>query len=280
MIRDLPESLSGAIGSAVLLLLFTSAGYGQEENVDEDRMIRDAGNPITSILNLPVQDNINFGIGEYERTMHLIKIQPVRLAIQAGRLYKIRSRSIIPLIYAPDIKRPAGGVFGLGDIVLTGFFSPNRLERNIWGVGPVLSLPTATASALGSGKWSAGASAALITQRRHWLAGFIAFNIWSFAGADDRPEVNRFQIDPLFRYHIGRRWMFVSSPTIVADWTAPEGEEWLVPLGGGIGRVWLAGGHGWSIEVQVFYNVVYPDTYPFPDWTMRFQVQFIGIKRK
>ena len=243
-----------------LLLILASAVHGQEENVDDDRMIKDAGNPITSVLNLPVQDNVSFGIGEYERTMHLIKIQPVRLAFQAGRPFKIRSRSIIPLIYAPDINSPTGGVFGLGDIILTGFFSPNKLGRYIWGVGPVLALPTATDKVLGSGKWSAGVSVALIAQRRQWLAGFIAFNIWSFAGDDDRPEVNRMQIDPLFRYHLGSRWMLVSSPTIVADRTAPEGERWLVPLGGGIGKVWFAGGHGWSVEVQAFYNVVHPDT--------------------
>jgi hypothetical protein len=214
-----------------------------------------------------VQDNVSFGIGEYERTMHLIKIQPVRLEFNTGRPFKIRSRSIIPLKYIPDIKSPTGSVFGLGDIILTGFFSPSRLGRYIWGLGPVLSLPTATDEVLGSGKWSAGASVVLVTQRKRWLAGFIAFNIWSFAGAGDRPDVNVMQIDPIFRYHLGNRWMLVSSPTIVADWTAPEGEEWLV------------GGQGWSVEVQAFYNAVHPDTYPFPDWTMLFQVQFIGIRR-
>ena len=280
MIRPLKKISSGILGLTILLLLFASAGHGQEEKVDDDRMVKDAGNPITSVLNLPVQDNVRFGIGEYDRTMHLIKIQPVRLAFQTGRLYKIRSRSIIPLIYAPDITKPTGGVFGLGDIILTGFFSPNRLGRYIWGVGPVISLPTATDKVLGSGKWSAGASVALITQRKHWLAGFMAFNIWSFAGAEDRPEVNRMLIDLLFRYHLGHRWMLVSSPSITADWTAPEGERWLVPLGGGIGRIWLMGGHGWSFEVQAFYNVIHPDSYSFPDWSMRFQVQFVRIGKK
>jgi hypothetical protein len=265
---------------ASLILLVASACPGQEGEPDDDAMIKDSGNPITSVLNLPVQDNVSFGIGEYERTAHLIKIQPIRLTVRTGRVYRIRSRSIIPFAYIPDVNSPTGGTFGLGDIVLTGYFSPHRLGKHIWGIGPVLSLPTATDEKLGSGKWSAGASAVLLTQRKHWLTGFILLNIWSFAGADDRPEVNRMQIDPLVRYHLGKRWMFVSSPTISADWTAPEGERWLVPVGGGIGRIWLMAGYGWSFEVQAFYNVIHPDTYPFPDWSMRFQVQFIGIRRK
>lgn len=266
-------------GLLVLLLIFASAVCGQEEAVDDDKMVKDSGDPVTSVLNLPVQDNVSFGIGEYDRTMHLIKIQPIRLSLQTGRLYKVRSRSIIPLKYVPDINSATGGVFGLGDIIVTGFFTPSSFGRFVWGVGPVLSLPTATDKVLGTGKWSAGVSVVLVTQGKQWLAGAVAFNVWSFAGAEDRPEVNVMQIDPLFRYHLGKRWMLVSSPSFVANWTAPEGEEWIVPIGGGIGRVWLAGGHGWSLEVQAFYNAIHPDTYPFPDWSMLFQVQFIGIRR-
>ena len=280
MIRALMKISSEITGLTILLLLFASACPGQEEKIDDDRMIKDAGNPVTSVLNLPIQDNVMYGIGEYERTRQVIKIQPVRLSIKAGRIYRIRSRTIIPLIYAPDITRPTGGVFGLGDIVIAGFFSPNKLGRYIWGVGPAVSFPTATDRMLGTGKWSAGISLVLATQRKRWLSGLMAFNLWSFAGDSDRPEVNKMQLDLFFRYHLGRRWMLVSSPTIVADWNAAEGEQWLVPVGGGLGRIWVVGGNGLSFEIQTFYNVIHPESLPFPDWSMRFQVQFIRIRRK
>jgi hypothetical protein len=134
--------------------------------------------------------------------------------------------------------------FGLGDIVIIGFFSPERLGKYIWGVGPVISFPTATDKVLGSGKWSAGPSIILGAQRQRWLAAIIAFNICSFAGDSDQADVNRTQVDIVFRYHLGNRWIFVSSPTIQADWYAKDGNQWLVPIGGGIGRIWLAGGKG------------------------------------
>jgi hypothetical protein len=38
---------------------------------------------------------------------------------------------------------------GVGDIVMTVFLSPSKSGRIIWGVGPVLLLPTATNNALG-----------------------------------------------------------------------------------------------------------------------------------
>jgi hypothetical protein len=270
-----------AIVMVLCVIGTASECHGQEEESSkEELMVREAGNPLTSVINLPIQDNVRFGIGEYDRTMHIIKIQPVRLSTSAGRIYRIRSRSIIPLIYAPDISSPTGGTFGLGDIAVTGFFSPRRLGRFIWGLGPIISFPTATDSKLGTGKWSAGPSLVLASQCRSWLAGFIVFNIWSFAGSSGRDDVNRMQIDVLFRYHLGNRWLLVSSPTIEANWKVSDGNQWLVPVGGGIGRIWQIGGNGIGVEFQAFYNAIYPESLPFPDWTIRFQVQFVGRLRR
>jgi hypothetical protein len=251
-----------------------------EQEPSDELLVRESGNPITSVLNLPVRDDVSFGIGEYDRTMHHIRIQPVRLSVQTGRLLKIRSRSIIPFKYLPDLASPDGGVFGLGDIIFTGFLSPDRLGRYIWGIGPAISIPTATDPKLGTGKWSLGFSLAGVSQRKNWLLGFIFVNLWSVAGKSDRPDVSAMQTDFLIRYHLGDRWMLVSSPTITANWEAPEGEQWLVPVGGGIGRIWRAGRRAFSIEIQAFYFLEHPESFPYPDWSMRFQVQFIGIRRK
>jgi hypothetical protein len=268
------------IGLAVFFLLIASRSYGQKEEVDDDQMIKDAGNPVATLINLPVQDNIAFGIGPYNRTAHVIRIQPIRYQLKAGKLYKVRSRSIIPLIYQPDITKPDGGTFGLGDIVVMGFFTPNRLGKYIWGVGPVLSLPTATDKVLGSGKWSVGPALVLAAQRKNWLAGIIAFNVWSFAGDSGRDDVNSFQLEYFLRLHLGNRWMFVSSPRIQANWNAAEGEQWLVPVGGGIGKMFLFAKGAISLEAQAFYSAIHPESLPFPDWTMRIQVQYAAIIKK
>ena len=121
-------------------LVTASACLGPEKNIDDALLVREAGNPVTSVINLPVQDNIRFG---------------------------------------------------LGDIAIIGFFSPERLGKYIWGVGPVISFPTATDKVLGSGKWSAGPSIVLVAQRQRWLAAIIAFSICSFAGDSDQANVNR-----------------------------------------------------------------------------------------
>lgn len=262
------------------LAFMSSLCNGQETEVDDDQMVKDAGNPMTTMINLPVQDNITFGIGSHDRTAHVIKIQPIRYNLKASSLFKIRSRAVIPFIYQPDITQPQGGTFGLGDIATTAFFSPRKLGKYIWAIGPIISFPTATDNVLGSGKWSTGPSLVLATQRKRWLAGFLAFNIWSFAGDSDRNNVNRFQLEYFVRYHLGNRWIFVSSPVIAGNLTAAAGERWLVPFGGGIGKILLAGKNTISMEVQMFYNVIHPETTPFPNWMLRLQVQYVGSLRK
>ena len=58
----------------------------------------------------------------------------------------------------------------------TSFFSPAKAGKVIWGVGPVINLPTASADVLGSGKWSAGASVVLLTTPKPWVFGMLLGN--------------------------------------------------------------------------------------------------------
>ena len=46
---------------------------------------------------------------------------------------------------------------GLSDLIHVSLYTPKQMGKFIWGVGGVVSAPTATDDALGSGKW-AGAS--------------------------------------------------------------------------------------------------------------------------
>ena len=74
---------------------------------------------------------------------------------------------------------------------------------------------------------------------------------------------------------LGNGWYLVSSPVVTADWRAPSGDRWLVPVGGGAGRLFRLGGRGLDLQLQAFYNVVHPETRPHADWTLRFQLQFL-----
>ncbi|MFP3386432.1 hypothetical protein, partial [Tritonibacter sp. SIMBA_163] len=68
------------------------------------------------------------------------------------------------------------------------------------------------------------------------VAGGLISQVWSFAGDDDRSEVSLLTLQPFFNYNFEGGWYAVSAPILTANWNA-EGEQWVIPIGGGFGRV-------------------------------------------
>lgn len=198
------------------------------ENADAD-LARDLANPVASLISLPVQLNIDRGIGpDDDGTRTTTNFQPV-LPFSLNAEWNLISRTIMPVVSQSDVAPGSGSQFGLGDVVQTVFLSPSRPTAGglIWGVGPVMLLPTATDDRLGTEKWGAGPSAVALLQRGPWTAGALANHVWSFAGADDRAEVNRSLIQPFVSYTTPDAWTFSLQSESVHDW---EADAWAVPV--------------------------------------------------
>jgi len=170
---------------------------------------------------------------------------------------------------------------GIGDLQFSAFFSPKKPTPSgwTWGVGPVLQLPTATNDALGQGKWGLGpAMVALhIEKESPWLYGALINNVWSVGGDSERRAVNQMLFQPFVNYnfpdHPGRYLTF--SPLVTANWNA-KGEQWTVPLGLGIGRLFRIGTTPVNVQAHAYYTVVKPE--PLGKWTVRLQFQLLFPK--
>lgn len=271
---------TGAVALALALTPFNATA--QEADAD---LAKAAQNPVAAVISLPLQENVLFGAGPHGDTVSVLNVQPV-VPFTVGD-WNIISRTIAPVIYAPDlvsglpeqVNDPQGddGSFGLGDINESLYFSPAAPGPVIWGVGPSLTLPTATDDSLGSERWSAGPAAVALAQPGPWTVGTLARQLWSFAGDDDRDDVSQLLLQPFVNYNFGAGWYAVSSPVITANWEADDDDDrWTVPVGGGLGRLFSVGGQTVNAQVQGFYNVEKPDL--GPDWSLRFQMQFLFPK--
>ncbi len=74
-------------------------------------------------------------------------------------------------------------------------------------------------------------------------------------------------------YNFPNGWYLVSTPTITADWTADSEDRWIVPVGGGFGKIFNIGKQAMNVSVQAFYNV--EQTVAAADWSLRLQLQFL-----
>lgn len=238
-------------------------------------------NPIANLISVPFQLNTNFGVGQFDRTSIVLNIQPVVPTPLSDDLILI-NRFIIPLAYQPELAQiplpngdteSIGDVFGLGDILYQGFFSPRNSGSFTWGVGPILSFPTATDEVLGAEKWGAGPAAIGLVTSGPIVTGALVSQLWSYAGDDDRQDVSLMTIQPFFNYNFDQGWYVTTSPIITVNWQSEPDDQLTLPIGGGFGRVFRLGEQPVNASLTAYWNAVKPED--AADWTLRTQVTLL-----
>jgi len=141
-------------------------------------------------------------------------------------------RFTLPIATSPDV--PSGYATGLGDLTLIDLFILPKAGDVTFAAGPVLVLPTATDSSLGSGKWQAGAAGVVVAPQDWGLLGGLVTYQTSFAGADSRDDVNLLTFQPIVNVNLSDGWYLRSSATW--NFNLENGSSY-IPVGAGVGKV-------------------------------------------
>jgi hypothetical protein len=264
---------------ALLAVFFLVIPVLAEDKPDADgaeKLLKDTQNPVASLISVPVQNNTNFNLGPANRTQDILNIQPV-IPVGLSKDWNLIVRWITPVVWQPVPTQKNIGVYGLGDMVPTFFLSPAKPGALIWGIGPAFQLPTATNFDTGQGKFGVGLSIVLLTQPGHWTIGVLANNVWSVGGPKGRPRINQFLMQYFINYNLEKGWYLTTSPIVTANWRASKGNEWVAPVGGGVGRVCHLGPMPANITAQFYGNAVRPAG--ASPWGMRLQMAFLFPKR-
>ena len=140
---------------------------------DTAELAKKLSNPIASLISFPLQSNFDFGMGTGAGWRYTLNVQPV-IPIKLNDKWNMISRTIVPIIHQGNVVSPGSSQNGLGDTVLSLFFSPNKTEPFIWGVGPVILIPTATNDFLGSKQLGLGATIVAQWKQEHgWTYGML-----------------------------------------------------------------------------------------------------------
>ena len=84
-------------------------------------------------------------------------------------------------------------------------------------------------------------------------------------------------MQPFVNYNLRHGWYLTSSPIVTADWEKQRAERWVVPVGGGVGKIVRVGALPVNIYAQFFSNVEHPQgTTP---WSARLQIQLLFPKK-
>ena len=214
-------------------------------------------NPVGDLIALPVEAKFLGGGGvPGGRSVVDVNYEAV-IPLAVGRNWNVIVRTIVPYLSVPG---PQLTQFtGLGDIKEQLFFTPSHPGAIMWGVGPIFSFPTATNPLATTGSWAVGPSAVVLKFAGNWVFGTVASNAWTFADNDHAsPKVNALSVQPFINFNLRDGWAFGTSPSITADWDAPSGEKWTVPLGLGISKVTFIGPLPFLLGIDYYNNVKRP----------------------
>lgn len=263
--------------AAALITLGLLPGTSALAEMSAEELAKLAQNPIANLISVPFQNNTNFNYGPEGGTQNILNIQPV-IPITVNKDWNLITRTIFPLIWQPDMSPTQDSTFGLGDTQFSAFLSPSSSESGwVWGVGAIAQLPTHSDSSLGNNNWGLGPTAVALRLKKGspWVYGLLINNIWSL-GNSDAPSYNNGLIQPFLNYNFKGGTYLTSAPIITVNWDADSDDQWTVPVGGGIGRIFHLGRLPVNTQISGYANVVTPEY--GADWQLRAQVQLMFPK--
>ena len=242
---------------------------------DASELAKQLSNPIASLVSVPFQANWDFSVGPDNDTRFLVNFQPV-MPFSINKDWNLIARVIVPILSQPSLVAGGEATFGLSDLLFSAFFSPAQPGKFIWGVGPALLLPTTSDPFLGTEKWAIGPTYVILKQSGPWTYGGLANRLWSFAGDDNRADVNQTYVQPFLAYGTKTGVTYNVSSETAANWEAPSGEEWTVPIVFNVSKVLRLGRRPLSVGVGAGYYFDQPQG--GPEWKFRSTLTLIFPK--
>lgn len=243
-------------------------------------MMRKLQNPLANIKALMTDNVIGFETGNDEGTSFSFQLQGIYAVDFPDKGFTMIPRAIVPIMgLEPGTDKPWVGqpdptatqsVWGLSDSMIQLFFAPYTKGGWKWGVGPQVSLATATKAQLEGPQWGVGAVGVLVGNFTEKLsfAGILG-NHWGNSG-----DFNSMLLQPMLFYTVGDGKALAYNAVISADWKADSGNTWTVPLGLSWNQtIDMGGGHGFDYLIGPYWNVVRPDG--AARWEIRFGINWL-----
>jgi hypothetical protein len=225
--------------------------------VNDEELAKEENNPFADLIQVQVENDFGFGGNPVSGLQYAMTVQPI-IPIKINESWNLITRSSFSVISMPDSESGMGRITGASDLVTEFYFSPDKQTPLIWGFGPVLGIPTASDTSLGTGKWTLGPGFAIIKQTEHRQYGVLVNHVWSFAGDKNRENVSSTFIQPALYYTWGDGWTLGVDVESTYDSMAVPGDRWTVPVQASVSKVTKLFRQPISLSLGVIPNAVAP----------------------
>jgi hypothetical protein len=263
-----------AMALAAMAWALAAPALAQDDQAAE--LAKKLSNPLAALISVPLQYNHDeYGGTNDGASVSRLNVQPV-IPFSLNKDWNLISRTIIPLIDQRGFPVAASNESGLGDTTASLFFSPKAPTAGgwIWGIGPVLLLPTATQDVLGSEKWGLGPTGVVLKQTGPWTVGMLANHIWAAGGNGSRNNVSATFLQPFVSYTTKTQTTFSANTESTYDW---KNEQWQVPLHVAVAQLFRIGTQMLQFQVAGRYWAEAPGNGP-EGWGLRVQLTLLFPK--
>ena len=233
-----PETTTAPVVAIEPPVVVQTLGQASAESATD--LAKKLQNPIGNLTSIPLQNNVNFNYGPNRGTQDILNIQPV-VPFSISENWNLITRTILPLVWQPSLQPAQPVPFGTGPTTFSAFVSPKvPVNGWVWGVGPVVQVPTISSKTLGSNIWGAGPSAVAVQiGGGAWVYGALINNVFSVVRAlRGRPAqgITSSPSIPSWNYNFGEGWFVGTVPVITANWLTSGDKAWTLPVGAQVGR--------------------------------------------
>jgi len=194
-----------------------------------EELAKKLSNPIASLISVPFQNNMDIGIGANNGARNTLNIQPV-IPLRISENLNLITRIVMPVISQYNVTGIGNSEVGLGNAVLSAFFSPSNSKGGLtWGAGPVFMLPTGSNEYLSVKKLGIGPTAVALYQSKGYTVGALVNQIWGVAGKETLDDLSMLFFQPFLSYNWKSGAGVGGNFEISQNWGAKTTSVWFNP---------------------------------------------------
>jgi hypothetical protein len=248
-----------------LLIAFSSLLsflVAQEKSADE--IAKELANPNTPLASLLLKNQIRTFEGNLPKassqTGYTALFQPsLPFALDHGDL--LLWRPAVPIIVEQPVfstkKLDFEAESGLGDIAFDLAYARTSESGILTAYGLITTLPTASSSDLGAGRWSIGPEFLIGKITDKYVLGAFPNHQWDVAGWTNN-SVNLTTVQVFATLLPGDGWNVGTSPITSYDWNS---SQWNIPINLQFGKTVIIDKKPWKFSAEVNYYVEKSETF-------------------